>query len=237
MFPERKSKWPAIALCGAIAIFCLVPVYYIGDLSRFQKVGAPRESRAPLRDLKDPAELEQLLKRYPSNGNLKLVALANKDAIELHAAALGLLKDVDPGELSTRINKGLAGRSDLELLGRDLKAAEDNAAGLGPRYDSIVKPLREATAHDAAALEGGADISAKFIAMIDAQHAEMKDLMARISATRLDYFKAYEKCVALLAGQSDGAKGGTGPIIFRSQAEADSYNAAASGTAAAGKPR
>ena len=43
---------------------------------------------------------------------------------------------------STRINKGLAGRSDLELLGRDLKAAEDNAAGLGPRYDSIVKPLR-----------------------------------------------------------------------------------------------
>ena len=177
-----------------------------------------------------------LLKRYPSNGILKLVALANKDSIEIDAAALGLLREADPGELSERMNKGLSGRGNLEALGRDLKAAEENAAGLESRYDTLVKSVRDGIEHDAAALEGGANMSAKFMAMIDAQHAEMKALMAKISAARLDYFRAYEKCVALLAKENDVIKVVNGQITFRLQAQADSYNEAAAATAAIAKP-
>jgi hypothetical protein len=235
MFPDGKSKWLAGALFGAIALFCLVPLYYVGDLARFQRDNDVKQGRAALRDLKKPEQLEPLLKRYPSNGVLKLVALANKDAADIDAAALGLLKEVDPGELSKRVNQGLASRSDLDALGRDLKAAEDNAAGLGLRYDALIKPVRDGIEHDAAALGGGANTSARFLALIDAQHAETRALIDKISAARLEYFKAYDKCVALLAQQNDVAKGGNGPIILRSQAQADSYNAAAATTSAVAK--
>jgi hypothetical protein len=164
-----------------------------------------------------------------------MVALANRDSTEIDTAALGLLRETDPDELSKRINKGLSSRSDLEALGRDLKAAEDNAAGLESRYDALIKPVRDGIEQDAAVMEGGKNIFVKFMAAIDAQHAGMKALIARISAARLDYFRAYEKCVALLARENDVTKGGNGQITFRLQAQVDSYNEAAAATAAAAK--
>lgn len=235
MFPDRKSRWLAILLGCIIAVVCFGTLYFVGDLARFQKANDVREGRVALRDLEDPEQLEQLLKQHPSNAMLKLVALANKDSIDIDAAALGLLRETDPGVLSERINKGLSGRSNLEALGRDLKAAEDNAAGLGSRYDALIKPVRDGIEHDAAALEGGENIFVKFMAMIDAQHAEMKALIGKISAARLDYYRAYEKCVALLAQGNDVPRGANGQITFRLQAQADSYNEAAAATAAIAK--
>ena len=234
MFPDRKSKWLAILLGCTIAVACFGTLYFVGDLARFQKANDVREGQVALRDLKDTQQLEQLLKRYPSNRILKLVALANKDSVEIDAAALGLLREADPGELSERINKGLSGRGDLQALGRDLKAAKENAAGLQSRYDALIKPVRDGIEHDGA-LEEGASTSATFMAMIDAQHAEMKALIAKISAARLDYFTAYEKCVGLLAGGNGVDRAVNGPITFRLQAQADSYNEAAAATAAVAK--
>jgi hypothetical protein len=231
MFPDRKSKALAILLGCIIAVVCFGTLYFVGDLARFQNANDVSEGQVALRDLKDPAQLEQLLKRHPSNGILKLVALANKDSIEIDAAALGLLREADPGELSKRINEGLSGRGDLVALGRDLKAAEDNATGLQSRYDILIKAVHDGIAHDAGALAGGTNNSATFMAMIDAQHADMKALIAKISAARLDYFRAYEKCVALLASEN-GIKVVDGRITFRLQAQADSYNEAAAATAA-----
>jgi hypothetical protein len=235
MFPDRKSKALAIVLSCIIAAVCFGTLYFVGDLARFQRGNAVKESQAALRNIETPGQVEQLLKQYPSNGILKLVALANTDSIDIDAAALGLLKETDPGELSKRINTGLSSRGDLEALYRDLKAAEDNAAGLQSRYDTLIQPVRAGIEHDAAALEWDTNIFMKFMAMIDAQHAEMKALIAGISAARLDYFRAYEKCVALLARENDLAKGGHGQITFRLQAEADSYNEAAAATSAAAK--
>lgn len=235
MFPDRKSKALAIVLVCIIAVVCFGTLYFVGNLARFQAGADIRESQAALRDLKEPEQLDRLLKRYPANGILKLVALADKDSMEIDAAALGLLRETDPGGLSMRVNKGLSSRSDLEALGRELKAAEDNAAGLQSRYDTLIKPVRDGIEHDAATLEGGRDIFVKFMAMIDAQHAEMNALIGKISAARLDYFRAYEKCVALLAQENDVTKGADGLITFRLQAQADSYNQAAAATAAAAK--
>jgi len=235
MFPDRKSRWLAIVLGCTIAVVCFGTLYFVGDLARFQKANDVREGQVALRDLRDTQQLEQLLKRYPSNRILKLVALANKDSVEIDAAALGLLREADPGELSERINKGLSGRGDLQALGRDLKAAKENAAGLESRYDALIKTVHDGIAHDAGALADGASTSATFMAMIDAQHAEMKALIAKISAARLDYFTAYEKCVGLLAGRNGVDRAVNGPITFRLQAQADSYNEAAAATAAAAK--
>jgi hypothetical protein len=234
-FADQKSKALAVVLFCAIAMVCLGTLYFVGNLARFQDVNDVRETRAALRDLKDAAQLEQLLKQYPSDRTLKLVALANRDSVEIDAAAQGVLGEVDPGELSMRINKGLSSRSDLKALGRDVKAAEDNAAGLPSRYDALIKPVRDSIEHGAGVLEGRTNTLAKFMAMIDAQQAAMKALIAKISAARLDYFRAYEKCIALLANENGVSKTGNGPIIFRLQADADSYNQAAAATAAIAK--
>ncbi len=95
--------------------------------------------------------------------------------------------------------------------------------------------MHDGIERDAAALEGGNNIFVKFMAAIDAQHAQMKALISRIAAARLDYFRAYEKCVALMARENDVTKGGNGQITFRLQAQVDSYNEAAAATAAGAK--
>jgi len=114
-----------------------------------------------------------------------------------------------------------------EILRRDFDAMFLEAVHLANQADGIE--------HDAGTLEGGTNNSATFIAMIDAQHAEMKVLIGKISAARLDYFRAYEKCVGLLAGGNGVDRAVNGPITFRLQAQADSYNQAAAVTAAVAK--
>lgn len=234
MFPDRKSKALAIALGCAIAIFVLVPLHYVGDLARFQEPSAARQTQAALRDLRDPAQLDQLVGQYPSNGMLKLAALASRDWSEIDAGASGLLREVDPGELSKRINQGLSGRGDVEALGRDLKAAEDNSAALPSRYAGLVKAVRDRIEQEAGALETRTDHVAAFMAMIDAQHADMTALVAKLSTARVDYFKAYEKCAALLR-RDVGSRGADGQFVFRLQSDADRYNEAAAATAVGAK--
>jgi hypothetical protein len=227
MFPDRGSKALAIVLAGIIAIVCFGTLYYVGDLSRFQRAEIAQESEAALRDLNAPDQLDQLLKRYPSSTTLKLVALAKRDAIEIDAAARSLLGEADPAELWKRMDKASASRGDLEALGRDLKAAEDHAAGLAARYAALGKAVHDKIERDASVVEGRTDRFKTFMAIVDAQHAGMKDVMAGISAARLDYLRAYENCVALLTREFNTIKVVNGQFIFSLQPQADSYNKSA----------
>jgi hypothetical protein len=235
MFPDGRSKALAIVLACVIAIVCFGTLYYVGDLSRFQRAEIAQESEAALRDLNAPEQLDELVKRYPSSGVLKLVALARRDAIEIEDAARGLLGQADPGELWKRMDKAASSRANLEALGRDLKAAEDNAASLEARYTALVKVVHDKMRRDATVLEGQTDRLTKFMAIVDAQHAGMKDAMAKISAARLDYLRAYENCVAVLAKEFDTIKVVNGQFIFSLQPQADSYNKAAATMASSAK--
>jgi hypothetical protein len=144
-----------------------------------------------------------------------------------------LLTEAEPRDLSKRIDLGASSRSDLEALGHDLKTAESNATTFESRYFPLVKAERGKVEHDASVLEGRTNTLAKFMAMIDEQHADMKSLISRISAARLEYYAAYEKCVALLVREFGFYKVVNGQIIFRLQPTADSYNGAAEKMAAA----
>src|SRR5262249_21748601 len=158
--------------------------YSLGDLSRFQRAEIARESEAALRDLNAPEQLDQLFKRYPSSSALKLVALARRDSSEIGDAARGLLGEDEPPELRKRMDKAASSRGDLEALGRDVKAAEDNAAGLEARFATLGKALHDRMERAASALEGRTDRFTTFMAIIDAQHAGMKGAIAGISAVR-----------------------------------------------------
>ena len=63
MFPDGRSKALAIVLACVIAIVCFGTLYYVGDLSRFQRAEIAQESEAGLRELNAPDQLDPLRKR------------------------------------------------------------------------------------------------------------------------------------------------------------------------------
>src|SRR5262249_32713199 len=150
------------------------------------------------RSTNDPDQLDQVLKQYPSNRILKLVALANKDWIEIDLAKRRLLDEAEPRDFSKSVDLTAFSHGDLEALDRDLKIAETNAATVEPRYIALIKAERDKIETDARMLTLANDTLAKFMAMIDEQHADVRDLLSKALAARLKYYGQFEKCIALL---------------------------------------
>ena len=232
-FPDRKSRVLAVFILCVVVTVCFGTLYFVCDLARFQEAISVTEGQAALRSVNDLEQLEQVLERYSSNKILKMVALAKRDSVEMDIVTRGLLTEAEPRDLWKQTDLGASSRSDLEALGHDLKTAEGNAKTLESRYLSLVKAERDKVEHEASVLAGRTNTLAKFMAMIDEQHADMKSLISRISAERLEYNAAYEKCVALLVREFGLYKVVNGQIIFQLQPTADSYNGAAEKMAAA----
>jgi hypothetical protein len=211
---------------------CFGTLYFVGDLARFQDAISAREGQAALGRVTDPEQLDRVLKQYPTNKILKIIALAKRDSAEMDTVVRGLLKEGDPRDLWKQTDLGASSRSDLEALGHDLKVAESNAKTLESRYLAVVKAERDKVEHDASVLVGRTNILPKFMAIIDAQHAGTKSLISRISVERLEYATAYEKCVAVLMREFGRYNVVNGQIIFQLQSTADSYNEAAGKMAA-----
>ncbi|MBI5320551.1 hypothetical protein [Bradyrhizobium sp.] len=237
-FADRKEKKPGrlpLILLGIFAVACLAALVFLGDLARYQESAMVGESRAALRDVDDPGQLEQALKRYPSNRILKLVALAREDSEALDAAMRKLLDEAAPAALARPVNLTAASRSDLDALRRDLKTAEGNVSALTSRIAALIKARRGELESGARALGVESDTVKRFMAAADAQHADIAALASRTLAARTEYYSAYEKCAALLVREFGSYKVTNGQFIFRLQPTADSYNAASVAMAAATK--
>jgi len=232
-YSDRKSKVLAVFFLCAVMTVGFGSLYFLGDLARFQEATSVKEGEAALGNVNDPEQLDQVLGRYPSNKFLKMVALAKRDAAEIDTVTRGLLTEAEPRDLWKKTDLGALSRSELEALGHELKTADSNAGTLESRYLPLVKAERDKIERDASRLERRTDTLAKFTAMVDEQHADMKSLISRISAERLEYIAAYENCVALLLREFGLYKVVNGQIIFQLQPTADSYNDAAAKMAAA----
>ena len=232
-YSDRKSKVVVVFLLCVVMTVGFGTLYFVGDLARFQEATSVSEGEAALRSVSDPEQLDQVLRRYPSNKFLKMVALAKRDSVEMDIVTRGLLTEAEPRDLWKQTDLGGSSRSELEALGHELKTADSDAKALESRYLPLVKAERDKIEHDARVLERRADTLAKFMAMIDEQHSDMTSLISRISAERLEYTAAYEKCVALLVREFGLYKLVNGQIIFQLQPTADSYNHAAAKMAAA----
>ena len=237
-FADRKQKKSGrlpLILLGVFAIACLVALILVGDLARYQEAAMVGESQAALRDVSNPEQLDQALKRYPANRILKLVALAGEKSVEIDAATRKMLNEVEPAALAKPVNLTAASRSDLDALRRDLKTAEGNVANAKSRIDGLIKSKRDELQNSARSLgmEGGT--VARYMTAVDEQNAEMAALASKMLAARADYYAAYEKCAALLVREFGTYKVANGQFIFRLQPAADSYNAASEAMAAATK--
>ncbi|MCA6102113.1 MULTISPECIES: hypothetical protein [Bradyrhizobium] len=229
----RRLK-PGLLLLFAFTILGFSGLYFVGDLSRYQEAISKSDAYVVMRDVSNPEQLDQALKRHPSNVFLKMIALANLDAIEMNAAARRLLTGAEQKELPKAIDPA-SSRSDLDAILRDLKAAEGRIATFEPRYTALVKSERDKLEDEARSLLVGNDTIRRFMSMIDAQHTETITLAAKLSAARAEYYKTYDKCVTLLLREFGTYKVNDGQFVFPFQMTADNYNRAAAAMIAAAK--
>jgi hypothetical protein len=207
----------------------------VGDLAKFQTVDSATESQTALRGVNDPEQLDRVLKQHPSNIMLKMVALANKDAVEIDTAARGLLNDAKPRDFLKAIDLSAYSRNDLDALRRDLKTAQSNAATVTPRYVALINDARAKLETDARSLNVEDGTVSEFMTIIDEQHAEMIKLASSVLAARVEYYSAYERCVAILVREFGIYKVTNGQVVFPSRATAESYNRTAAAMDAATK--
>ena len=226
-----------------IAFFCLfvfMPAlsfgaYFLANFERFQEQSAAREGQALLQGITDAAQLEEALGRHPSNKFLQVIAMATKAANDTRAAVEMLSNQVEPPVLSKTINLGAANRSDLEVMRRDLKTAETNAATFMPRYVALFKTERDKVENYARSLHLEKDSMVSILDGVDKRHAKISAFTSRMLSARADYYRAYENYVAILAGEFGTYKVVNGQFIFQLQRTVDRYNVAAQAMTAAAK--
>ena len=222
----------ALSLLFVFVIAGFGVAYFVGDLAKYQEATSARETQTALRGVSNPEQLDQALKQLHLNKTLKLIALANKESIEIDAITQRSLNEAQPKGLSKPIDLGASSRSDLDALRRDLQIAQSNAATFEPGYIALIKAERDKVENDARSLKVGNDTIARFMAMIDGQDTEMMTLTSKVLAARAEYYSAYEKCAALLVRESGIYKVENGQFVFPFQNTADSYNRAAAAMAA-----
>lgn len=232
----RRRPIVILLLLGLFVTACLGGVMYVvGDLTKFQTAVSEREARTALRDVSDPEQLDQALKRYPSNRSLRMLALARNDAVEIDAAAQRLLGEAEPRALPKLNDLSTSNLSDLEALRRDLKTAEGSAPTSEARYVALIKTARDKVEKDVRSLNVGGDRVSGFMSMIDEQHKAWIELTSKTLASHAEYDSAYEQCVALLVRDFGAYKVTNGQFVFPFQSSANALNRTAAAMAAAAK--
>ena len=212
-----------------------VGTYFIANMGRLQESIAAHESQTALQGITDANQIDEALRRHPSNKILQLIAMATNAVNETSAATEKLSNEVEPPALSKDINLGAASRSELEALRRDLKTAEANAASFVPRYIALIKAERDKVETYALSLHLEKDAARRFLDGVDERHARITALASRMLLARADYYRAYESYVAVLAGEYGSYKVVDGQFIFPLQRTVDRYNVAAHAMTVAAK--
>jgi len=220
-----------------ISLFvCLIAgTYFVAELIKLQERTTARENQAALQGISDPAQIDAALGQHPTNKILRLMSMATRAADETRTAAEKLSGEIEPVSIAKDVDFGKASRGDLEALRNDLKAAGTNATAFVPRYVALFKNERDNVENHARSLHVDKDIVSSLLAGLDKRHAKTIELISRQLAARADYYRAYEKYVALLAGEFGSYKVVDGQFVFPLQRTVERYNAAANAMTASAK--
>src|ERR1700687_125333 len=90
-----------------------VAAYFVADLGKLQESIAARESQTALQGVTDPRQIDEALKRHPSNKFLQMMAMATRAANETNAVIEKLSNQVEPPAISKDINLAAESRRDL----------------------------------------------------------------------------------------------------------------------------
>jgi hypothetical protein len=234
---QNATKRVRIAfLCLFVFIVALsVGAYFLGNLSKLQDGIAAQESRTALQGITNTDQIDEALRQHPSNKFLQMIAMATKASIETSAAAERLESEFEPPAISKTINFGTTSRGDLEALRRDLQTAENNAAAFMPRTIALIKNERNQVEKYALSLHVGKNTIGRFMDAVDKRLAKTTAFTSKMLLARAEFYRAYDKYVAVLVGEFGAYKVVNGEFRFPLQPAANRYNAAAAALTAAAK--
>ncbi|PWT80678.1 MAG: hypothetical protein C5B58_11170 [Acidobacteria bacterium] len=193
------------------------------------------ESQSALRDISAPDQLYSALAQHPANKILQLLALANRETIDIDVAARSALDQAAPGGTSQTIEQTAQSYSDIEALRRALKASQTNAVTFKQTYLDLVAARQKELEREARSLNVSNATLARFMAMIKEQDARMIEVMSKLTTARAEYYGAYERCAALLSREFGRFKVTDGQLVFPFPSTAAEYNRAVGMSAAAGR--
>jgi hypothetical protein len=219
----------------SLFVMAATAAYFVPGLSKLQQRMSTREGQATLQEITGPGQLEDALRQQPSNNILRLIATAAKAASDTRGAIDRLSAQIEPAGLSKEINFGSASRDDLEAFRRDLRTAEANAASFLPRYDAMFKAEHDQIASAAVSLHIPKDIANRGLDGLTQRHAKALNAISVSLSARADYYRAYEKYLALLSSEFGSFKVVDGQFIFPLQRTVERYNAAAQAMTSAAK--
>jgi hypothetical protein len=186
---------------------------------------AVREAASILKDLRDPSQIDRVVKDNPSNVFLLLIAEIRRASEETGRLIEKLMNEIEPPTLAKELNYARASRGQLEAYRLDLKAAEANAMAATSRYVALLESEREKVEvvtqslniddrHIRAALSG-----------IDKRHAQSMHITSKMLSANAELYRATGGYVAFLIEQFDHYKVSTnGHFMFSSQSIADRYD-------------
>ena len=96
-----------------------------------------------------------------------------------------------------------------------------------PRYTALFRSERDNVENYARSLRLDKDIVASLLSGIDKRHAGTLELVSRELAARAEYYRAFERYLALLAGEFGSYKVVDGQFIFPLPRTVERYNVAA----------
>jgi hypothetical protein len=226
---SSNSAFPARVWMAFFFLFVLLAaaIYFATDLSKFQERSSAREGQVALRGIANRDQFEEALRQHPSNKILQLMARALKAASDARGTIDRLSAQIEPAGLSRELNFGSVSRADLEAFRRDLRTAEANASAFLPRYAAILKAEHDQVASAALSLHVPREIAGPVLDGLAQRQAKALDAISTMLSARADYYRAYDKYLALLSSELGSFKVVNGQFIFPLQRTVERYTAVA----------
>jgi hypothetical protein len=186
-----------------------------------------RDAVAILKDLREPSQIDRVVKDNPSNVFLLLIAEIRRASQETGRRIEKLIDEIKPPTLPKELNYVMASRAQLEAYRLDLKAAEANAMAAMSRYEALLESEHEKVEVVVRLL----DIDERYIRAtlsgIDKRQAQSKDITSKMLSANAEFYRATGECIAFLIEQFEHYKVSTnGHFVFSSQLIADRYEVA-----------
>jgi len=232
---DRKARTRTVIAFVLLFVLLGVGGFFAITFNNLRERVATIQTQSALQEIGDSKDFGEALKRHPQNRILLTIQKAAKAAEETGVAADKLLSEIEPPSLSRAIDYAKASRNDLDAFRADLKATETKAGAFASQYLALLKAERGEVERYALSQNVGKEGLARILDNLDRRQAEAAAVMSRVSASRAEYYRAYEKYVAMLEGEIGAFKIVNGEFIFPIQRTVDRYNVAAQAMTAASK--
>jgi hypothetical protein len=182
---------------------------------------------AILNGLRDPSQIDRVVKDNPSNVFLLLMAEIRRASQETGRLIKKLIDEIEPPTLPKELNYAGASRAQLEAYRLDLEAAEANAMAAMSRYVALLESEREKVEVVVRSLNIDDRYIRAALSGIDKRQAQSTDITSKMLSANAEFYRAAGGYVAFLIEQSEHYKVSTnGHFMFSSQSIADRYDVA-----------